>query len=121
MELREKEWQCLKPLLPELPIHRRGRPWRGNREVLDVILWVLCTGAPWRDLPKKSPPYQTCHRRFQQGSTDGTLEKVLTAIGDKLQKRRQLNMSECSIDGKFVAAKKGVNVSVRRNAVKGRR
>ena len=120
MELTEKAWQLLEPLFPELPTGRRGRPWRGNREVLDAILWILRTGAPWRDLPEKYPPYQTCHRRFQQGSSDGTLEKVLTAVAGKLEKRRHRNMSECCIDGKFVAAKKGVNVSVRRSAVKGR-
>ncbi len=89
---------------------QKGRPWRGNREVLDGILWVLRTGAPWRDLPKKYPPYQTCHRRFQQWSCGGILEKVLTLITEKLEKRGQLNMSECSIDAKFVAAKKGVFV-----------
>ena len=118
MELTEKDWQHLQPLLPELPTRRRGRPWRGNREVLDGILWILRTGAPWRDLPEKYPPYQTCHRRFQQWSSDGTLAKVLKAVAGKLQKRRQLNMSECSIDGKFVSAKKGGNVSVRRSVVK---
>ena len=128
MELTGKAWQLLEPLFPELPTGRRGRPWRGNREVLDAILWILRTGAPWRDLPEKYPPYQTCHEkcvvfnngRFQQWSSDGTLEKVLTAVAGKLEKRRHLNMSECCIDGKFVAAKKGVNVSVRRSAVKGR-
>lgn len=69
---------------------------------------MLRTGAPWRDLPEKYPPYQTCHRRFQQWSFDGTLEKVLAAITEKFEKRRQLNVSECSIDAKFVPAKKGV-------------
>ena len=107
MELSDKEWQILEPLMPALPTGQKGRPWRENREVLDGILWVLRTGAPWRDLPKKYPPYQTCHRRFQQWSSDGTLEKVVTTITEKLEKRRHLNMSECSIDAKFVAAKKG--------------
>ena len=120
MELTKKEWQCLELLLPELPTRRRGRPWHGNREVLDVILWILRTSAPWRELPEKYPPYQTCHHRFQQWSGDGTLRKVLTALADKLEKRRQLNMSECCIDRKLVVAKKGVNVSARRNAVTGR-
>ena len=46
MELTEKAWQLLEPLFPELPTGRRGRPWRGNREVLDAILWILRTGAP---------------------------------------------------------------------------
>ena len=110
MELSDKAWQILEPLMPALSTGQKGRPWRENREVLDGILWVLRTGAPWRDLPKKYPPYQTCHRRFQQWSSDGTLKKVVTTITEKLEKRRHLNMSECSINAKFVAAKKGVCV-----------
>ena len=43
-----------------------GQTFKENREVLDAILWVLRTGVPWRDLPKKYPPYQevleTCAR-----------------------------------------------------------
>ena len=94
--------KIIEPCLPELPSGKQGRPWRDNREVLDGILWVLRTGVPWRDLPKEYQPYQTCHRRFQQWSLDGTLEKVQTTITEKLEKHRQLNMSECSIDAKFV-------------------
>ncbi|WP_162540924.1 transposase, partial [Aeromonas caviae] len=29
-----------------------GRPTREPRQVLDGILWILHTGAPWRDLPE---------------------------------------------------------------------
>ena len=68
---------------------KQGRPWRGNREVLDGILWVLRTGAPWRDLPEKYPSYQTCHRRFQQWSSDGTLEKVQMALTEMLERRKK--------------------------------
>ena len=95
------------PLLPELPSGKPGRPWRSHREVLDAILWMLRTGASWWDLPEKYPPYQTCHRRFKQWSMDGTLEKVELALIEKLVKRKQINMSECCIDAKFIPAKKG--------------
>ena len=71
---------------------------------------MLRTSAPWQGLPKKYPSYQTCHRRFQQWSGNGTLKEVLTTITEKLEKHRQLNISECSIDAKFVASKKGVLV-----------
>ncbi|MFM7855372.1 MAG: transposase [Flammeovirgaceae bacterium] len=27
--------------------------------------WVCRTGAQWNELPDKYPPYQTCHRYFQ--------------------------------------------------------
>ena len=30
------------------------------------ILWILRTGAPWKDLSPRYPPYQTCHRWFQK-------------------------------------------------------
>ena len=68
MDLTDEQWLVLGPLLPEPPkrAHGRGRPWRDAREVLNGVLWVLRTGAPWRDLPKRYPPYQTCHRRFQR-------------------------------------------------------
>ena len=58
-DLTDAQWAVLDPLIPE-PTRRkdgRGRPWRPRRAVLDGILWVLRTGAPWRDLPERYPPY----------------------------------------------------------------
>ncbi|NBS70665.1 hypothetical protein EBT31_17395, partial [bacterium] len=36
----------------------------------------LRSGARWKDLPRDFPSYQTCHRRFQQWVTDGTLRRI---------------------------------------------
>ena len=47
----------------------RGRSPRDARAVLNGVLWILRTGAQWRELPAKYPPYQTCHRRFQVSVT----------------------------------------------------
>ena len=33
MELSDKSWEIIEPLMPELPSGKPGRPWRGNREV----------------------------------------------------------------------------------------
>jgi transposase len=58
MDLTDEQWAMLEPLLPE-PTKRadgRGRPWREAREVLDGVLWVLRTGAPWRDSPPQEYP-----------------------------------------------------------------
>ena len=74
---------------------------------MNGILWVLCTGAPWRDLPERYPPYQTCHRRFQRWVGDGVLSLILEALAKDLHKRKGLDLTECFIDGTFVAAKKG--------------
>lgn len=109
MDLTEEQWAVLEPLMPELPRRPDGRwrPWRASREVLDRVLWIVRTGAPWKDLPDRYPPYQTCHRRFQTWVRDGTLERVLEALAEDLKERGGLDISECFIDGTFVVAKKG--------------
>jgi len=50
------------------PKHRNfGRPRQDDRAILKGVLWVLRSGARGKDLPKGDfPPYQTCHRRFQE-------------------------------------------------------
>jgi transposase len=47
--------------------------------VLNGILWVLRTGAPWADLPETYPSFQTCHRRFQQWVRSGVMKGILEA------------------------------------------
>jgi transposase len=121
-ELTDEQWTIIEPSLPELPKRDdgKGRPWRSNREVMNGILWILRSGARWKDLPDRFPPYQTCHRRFQTWVKDGTLRKVLETIAQDLQTRGEIDLSECFIDGTFVVAKKGVNESVKLSGAKAR-
>jgi transposase len=108
-ELTDEQWAIIAPLIPE-PVRRadgRGRPWKDSREVINGILWVLRSGARWEDLPERFPPYQTCHRRFQQWVRQGVLRSVLEALAEDLRARGELDLSECFIDGTFVVAKKG--------------
>ena len=108
-ELTDEQWAILAPLIPAPPRRedKRGRPWRDTREVMNGVLWILRSGARWQDLPDRFPPYQTCHRRFQQWSRDGTLRAVLEALARDLHERGEIDLSECFIDGTFVVAKKG--------------
>jgi hypothetical protein len=51
-DLTDVQWRRLAPLLPpERP--RTGRPNHPHRTILNGILWILRTGAPWRDLPER--------------------------------------------------------------------
>ena len=108
-ELTEEQWGLLEVILPEPPRRAdgRGRPWRSQREVLNGILWILRSGARWKDLPERFPPYQTCHRRFQAWIREGVLRLVLEVLAEDLRERGQIDLSECFIDGTFVVAKKG--------------
>jgi transposase len=107
--LTDEQWTIIQPLIPEPPRRPdgRGRPWRDARAVLNGILWILRSGARWQDLPERFPPYQTCHRRFQQWVRDGTLRSILEALAADLRERGELDLSECFIDATFVVAKKG--------------
>lgn len=60
MDLTDKQWAVLESFfLPRSRPNGRGRPFREARAVLNGVLWVLRTGAPWHDLPARYPPYQT--------------------------------------------------------------
>lgn len=89
--------------------------------MLNGILWVLGTGAQWRELPNKYPPYQTCHRRFQQWVQAGKLERILHVLTVELQARGKLDLEEAFIDASFTGAKKGASPSGLPNAAKARK
>jgi transposase len=109
MDLTEEQWKVVEALLPEVNQRedRRGRPRIPSRDVLNGILWVLRTGAPWHDMPERYPSYQTCHRRFQEWRETGAFEAILRELAADLRERGGLDLSECFIDGTFVIAKKG--------------
>jgi transposase len=65
------------------------------------------TGAQWRELPERYPPYQTCHRRFQQWVITGKLEETLRVLARHLRERGQLHLAEAFVDATFASAKKG--------------
>lgn len=123
MELSDVQWKLLEPLVdPKTPKKRRGRPWRDTRQVLEGVLWILRTGAQWSELPRdKFPPYQTCHRRFQQWVRSGTLDKLLRRLAEDLLARGNLDLAETFIDASFSGAKKGAVQLVQHAAAKGAR
>ena len=119
MDLTDKQWLILEPIFrPRRRPDGRGRPWRETRAVLNAVLWILRTGAPWHDLPGQYPPYQTCHRRFQQWQRRGVLRKVLTCLAEDLRDRGKLDLSETFIDASFSSAKKGALPSALLDAVR---
>jgi transposase len=110
MDLTDEQWTFLQPLIPNQSkrLDDKGRPWKDARAVMNGILWILRTGAPWYDMPDRNPPYQTCHRRFQQWVRTGLFEQVLQGLTTNLRERGGIDLSECYIDGgTFTVAKKG--------------
>src|SRR5437899_2386113 len=95
MDLTDAQWAILEPVFrPKRRSDWRGRPWRDTRSVLNGVLWILRTGAQWRELPSKYPPYQTCHRRFQSWQRSGLLIRVLQKLAEDLRDRGRKNTQD---------------------------
>jgi transposase len=122
-DLTDDQWKTLDPIIPK-PGKRpdgRGRPWKSRRFVLNGVLWVLRTGAPWADLPDRCPSFQTCHRRFQQWVRSGMMTRIMTALAHELSVRGAIDVREAFIDASFAPAKKGEAKSGKRNVARERR
>lgn len=118
MKLTPAQWEQVAPYFKRQDRRRkkRGRPFKHTeKEALEGILWVLKSGARWRDLPEKYPPYQTCHRWFQFWVKTGALRKALKRLAIDLKKGGGLDLKECFIDATFVPAKKGDSRLVKPN------
>jgi len=119
MDLTDVQWAVLEPTFrPRRRPDGRGRPWTDPRVVMNGVLWVLRTGAPWHDLPSRYPPYQTCHRRFQLWQRSGRLDRLLQRLAEDLRDRGKIDLSEAFVDATFASAKKGALKSVQRAVAK---
>jgi transposase len=120
MDLTNAQWARIEPLIPVKPRRAdgKGRPPTPPRLLLNAILWVDRTGAPWADLPARYPPYQTAHRWFQKWSRQGVIEKIMKALAEDLAERGKIDVSEAFIDGSFAAAKKGATESGSRSGAR---
>jgi len=78
-DLTNEQWERLQPFLPpQKP--RTGRPALDHRTVLNGILWVLRTGAPWRDLPERYGKWTTVYSRFQRWRKAGVWNRILKDV-----------------------------------------
>jgi len=100
-ELTDAAWAVLAPLLPGNGT--RGKQWRDHRRVINGILWKLRTGAPWRDLPERYGPWQTCYDRFVRWRRDGTWDRLLQHAQTKSDAVGEI-VWEVSIDSTSIRA-----------------
>lgn len=100
-ELTDRAWARLGPLLPVAG--QRGGQWRDHRQVINGILWRLRVGAPWRDMPERYGPWQTCYDRFIRWRRDGTWDRLLALAQSAADAAGELVWAVC-IDGTIVRA-----------------
>ncbi len=101
--LTDKQWERLHPLLPpQKP--PTGRPSKDHRTVLSAILWILRTGAPWRDLPRGYGSWQTIASRFYRWVKAGVWIRVLEELQRQADAEGNLDWSLHHVDGTVIRA-----------------
>lgn len=60
----------------------RGTSGRDNRLFVEGVLWIVRTGAPWRDLPDVFGDWNSVFRRFSRWSRKGVWHRIFAAMSD---------------------------------------
>lgn len=102
-ELTDEQWSLIQPLIPRSTA-RTGRPRRDPRAMANGIFWVLCTGAPWRDLPERFGPWQTVYDHFRRWRKQGVFARIIQTLQVKLDRNGYIDWELWCIDGSNVRA-----------------
>ena len=96
-DLTDEQWERLRPLLPPQRA-RRGRP------IVNGLLWLLRTGAPWRDLPEEYGPWGTVATRFYRWRRVGIWDRILAELQEEADAAGNLDWSLHHVDGTIIRA-----------------
>jgi len=101
-ELTDREWASLEPLLPRRS--RTGRPPKDHRTIVDALLWLDKTGAPWRDLPEHFGPWRTVATRFYRWTRAGLWDRLLSELRRVADAAGRIDWEVHMVDGTSVRA-----------------
>lgn len=94
-ELTQQQWNRLQPLLPPEKPHT-GCPSKDHRTVINGMLWILRTGAPWRDLPRRYGAWQTVSGRFYHWRRIGLVQEILQTLQQQADAEGKLKSADSS-------------------------
>jgi transposase len=103
-DLSDEQWQQIAPYLPPERSGKRGHPYNEHRTVINGILWIDRTGAPWRDLPERYGPWQTCADRLYRWQRLGIWQQRLQALQAKQDAAGHLAWDGCALDSTSIKA-----------------
>ncbi len=79
--LSDEQWAAMSGLVIGRP-DQRGSTGRNNRLFVEGMLWIVRTGAPWRDLPEMFGEWNSVFRRFSRWSEKGVWTRIFELMSD---------------------------------------
>ena len=110
VRLTKAQWTRLEAILPKRG--GRGRPGLSDRTMVEAMLWILRTGAPWRDLPDEYGSWKSVYTRFSRWTEQGVLQRVFDALTNERDGEGYL------IDGTIMRAHQDASGAVKKKADK---
>lgn len=102
-------WAAVRPLLPPVPPKPKGgRPRAPDRAALAGVLFVLRTGAQWREVPTGlGCSGKTCWRRLRDWHAAGVWAAPHRVLLERLHAAGAIDWSRASLDSASVRARRG--------------
>jgi putative transposase len=95
--LRDAQWDRIKDLLPG-KAGDKGMIATDNRLFIEAVLWLLRTGAPWRDLPPEFGRWHTAYMRFTRWHRNGVWKRLFEVV------RQNVDLEAVFIDSTAIRA-----------------
>ena len=104
--LTKTQEEIIKPLLP-VP-KSTGRPGLNPLTVFNAILWILSSGAAWRDLPPQFGNWNSIYHKFREWCADDVFENILQALVANTEKYLlvEIDSTFCKVHQHAASARK---------------
>ena len=106
-DLTDAQWARLQPLLPPprpAKGSKGGRPRNDDRPIINGILWILRTGAPWPDVPARYGPPSTVSTRFYRWKKAGIWDRLFAAVQADADAAGELDWETHHVDATVIRA-----------------
>ena len=101
------QWERLAPLLPPQRAakgSKGGRPAEDHRRIINGLLWLDRTGAPWRDMPERYGPWSTLSSRFYRWRQQGIWQRILDTLQQAADAAGTVDWEVHYVDGTVIRA-----------------
>ena len=100
--LTDAQWKMLEPMIPKPS--KMGRPPTDRRPIVDAILYIAKSGAPWRLLPHDFPCWKTVYHVFRKWTLDYTWEALNARLraGVRAQEDKDCRPTAAILDSQSV-------------------